>query len=325
MIPEALLRDAVSARAPLLDERHEGAWRLFNGFTEGRPDLAIDVLARTLVVHDYAETPLGPETLATLVAFYRATLPWLTAAVVKPRLADVQARRGRVLFGAPDTRLREDGVRYAVDILLNRDAGFYLDTRGLRAWLRAHAAGKTMLNTFAYTGSLGAAALAGGATGVVQLDRARAFLNVAKETYTLNGFPIRKTDFVTEDFFIAASRWRRAERAFDLVALDPPPFSESAAGVVDLQAAYGRLLNKARPLVADGGALVAINNALFASGADFMRVLEQACADGYLTLEATIPVPQDLVGFGDAGRVWPTDPAPFNHPTKIAVLRIRKT
>ena len=326
MIPEALLIDALTARRDSLDERHEGAWRLFNGFTEGWPDLAVDVLARTLVLQDYSSDPLDDAALEILVELYRRELPWLSGAVVKPRMADVQARRGRVLWGQPDRRLREAGVRYAVDLLLNRDTGFYLDTRGLRAWLKAQASGKTMLNAFAYTGSLGAAALAGGATQVVQLDRARAFLNLAKETYTLNGFPIHKADFVTEDFFIAASRWRRQDKTFDLVVLDPPPFAESAAGTVDLQAAYGRLLNKARPLVAHGGALIAINNALFSSGADYLRVLEGACADGYLSIESLIPVPQDLVGYAATAPLWPSDPTPFNHPTKIAVLRVsRKT
>lgn len=324
MILEALLHTALIARSDLLDDKHEGAWRLFNGFTEGWPDLAIDVLARTLIVQDYASEPLGSDALDAVVAPYRQALPWLTAAVVKPRMADVQARRGRALFGEPDRRLREDGVRYAVDMLLNRDTGFYLDTRELRAWLRANAAGKTVLNAFAYTGSLGAAALAGGAASVVQLDRARSFLNLAKETYTLNGFAIRRNDFVSEDFFIAASQWRRADRRFDLVVIDPPPFAEGAAGTVDLQAAYGRLLNKARPLVADGGALIAINNALFSSGADYLRVLETACSDGYLALEAMLPVPADLIGFSVAPRPWPADPAPFNHPTKIAVMRVRR-
>ncbi len=121
-----------------------------------------------------------------------------------------------------------------------------------------------------------------------------------------------------------ASQWRRADRRFDLVVIDPPPFAEGAAGTVDLQAAYGRLLNKARPLAADGGALIAINNALFSSGADYLRVLEAACSDGYLALEATLPVPADLIGFSEAPRPWPADPAPFNHPTKIAVLRVRR-
>ena len=54
---------------------------------------------------------------------------------------------------------------------------------------QGHLAGKTVLNTFAYTGSLGVAARAGGAARVVHLDLSRAFLNVAKDSYARNGFP----------------------------------------------------------------------------------------------------------------------------------------
>jgi 23S rRNA (cytosine1962-C5)-methyltransferase len=46
-------------------------------------------------------------------------------------------------------------------------------------------------------------------------------------------------------------------------------------------------------------------------------------ADGYLAVEQLIPVPQDCIGF-DLVRALPADPAPFNHATKIAVLRVRR-
>ncbi len=40
-----------------MDTRHEAALRIFNGFLEGKPDLAIDLYARTLVIHNYADQP----------------------------------------------------------------------------------------------------------------------------------------------------------------------------------------------------------------------------------------------------------------------------
>ena len=60
------------------------------------------------------------------------------------------------------------------------------------------------------------------------------------------------------------------------------------------------LINKVRPLVSDGGTLVTINNALFVSGAAYMAMLETLCADGYLTIEELIPVPQDFLGYSEA-------------------------
>ena len=50
-----LLKSPLSARSALFGPKHETAFRLFNGFSEGCPDLTIDLYARTLVLHDYSE------------------------------------------------------------------------------------------------------------------------------------------------------------------------------------------------------------------------------------------------------------------------------
>lgn len=324
----ARLGAALDARAALFDVRLETAVRLFNGFTEGAPDFAADLYARTIVLHNYADPPeRAQEMVASAQQLLLERLPWVQCVVLKPRLAGTpEERRGRVIYGgAPDRRVRESGVWYALDLLLHRDASLYLDTRGLRAWARAHLAGRTVLNTFAYTGSLGVAARAGGAARVVHLDRNRAFLNLAKASYTLNGFPIERSDFQAGDFWTQTSYLRRRNAQFDCVFLDPPYFSVTGKGTVDLVAESRRVINKVRPLVADGGLLVAVNNALFLSGAEYVRTLEALAADGYVTLEQPIPVPPDFTGYPEtrAGD-WPVDPAPFNHPTKIAVLRVRR-
>ncbi len=298
-----LLAQALAARGELFgaaSEKHQAALRLFNGFYEGSPDLAIDLYARTLVVHNYADAPdEAHKTIQTAIEFLRGELPWINAVVVKTRNAsDPAARRGILIYGEkPDRRVREHGVWYAVDLLLNRDASLYLDTRDLRLWAINHLKGKTVLNTFAYTGSLGVAAQAGGASRVVHLDRNREFLNVAKTSYTLNGFPIRKADFQSGDFFTQTSRMRRTGETFDCVFVDPPFFSATSKGKVDLVSENLRIINKVRPLAADGGYLVAVNNALFVSGAEYLETLEEVCADGYLAIEALIPAPPDFTGY----------------------------
>ncbi len=302
--------------------------RLFAGFYEGLPELTVDLYADTLLVHNYADPPAsGEDVVQAAGAYYSAALPWLQAVVVKPRhAADPLARRGVLLAGAePAREIREAGLRYSVNLLAGRDAGFFLDTRELRAWLRAEMAGRTMLNAFAYTGSLGVAALAGGAARVVQLDASRGALNVAKTSYTLNGLPIRKADFVTADFWVATSRLRRAGATFDCVVLDPPFFAQSGTGTVDLEGDVARLVNKVRPLVAHGGHLVVINNALFVPGRSFLDALQRLGADGYLEIETLVAVPEDVAG-PTTTRVGapPADPAPFNHATKIAILRVRR-
>ena len=325
----AALKAAIAKRAPLFSGSRDSAFRLCNGFTEGLPELALDVYGTTLVVHDYSDDGDAPaaQAAADIVC---TELPWLTTVLCKTRNAkDPAARNGHMLSGNTKeltSRVSENGVKYALQLALNRDASLYLDTRNLRGWAKENLAGKKVLNAFAYTGSLGVAARAAPAARVVQTDRDRDFLFVAKDSYAMNGFPIIKGDYRIGDFFAVAAQLKREEALFDCVLLDPPFFSSSDRGVgsggkVDVEQDMESLINKVRPLVGDGGWLVAVNNGLFVSGSDYHAMLTRICASGYATIETLIPVPEDFIG----GRgEWPTDPAPFNHPTKIAVLKLRR-
>lgn len=319
---------ALEARTGLFDTRHDGALRLFNGFYEGDPHLVVDLYARTLVIFNHAEPPEGGQAAAQAAQeFFLSHLPWVDVIVLKTRHADtLEGKHGILVYGEkPDRRVREHGIWYAIDLMITQDATLYLDTRLLRQWASQNLEGKDVLNTFAYTGSLGVAARAGGAQRVVHLDLNRRFLNIAKTSYTLNGFPIHKPDFQTGDFWTQTSHARRLGERYDCVFLDPPFFSLTPKGRVDLIGDSARLINKVRPLVKHGGCLVAVNNALFVSGADYMQALEELCVDGYLSIEELIPVPADVTGYPQTThRSPPVDPAPFNHSTKIAVLRIRK-
>lgn len=318
---------AAALRAPLWQDNPQGAFRLFAGFYEGFPSLVIDAYADTLLLFDYSER--GDISLASLEHF-TATIceqirPFQTAFVKRRNHPDQALRRGKPLFGeSHTTTIEEHSIRYRVDVTMNQDAGFYLDTRLLRAWVKANCAQKRVLNTFAYTGSLGIVAIAGGAARVVQTDRNRAFLNAAKTSYSLNGFPINKADFITGDFFRVISELK-SQALFDCVILDPPIFSQTSGGIVNTLDEYHRLVNKIRPLVAHEGHLVLINNAVFLSGSDFMITIQDMCADGYLTLKTTIPIPEDITGYAQTIQTAPpVDPAPFNHSTKIAILTVER-
>ncbi|MBE7535275.1 MAG: class I SAM-dependent methyltransferase [Anaerolineales bacterium] len=317
---------AIAARQPLFDDSHNSAFRLFNGFAEGAPNLSLDIYARTLVIHNYADDPIGNQSfIEDTASRVQASLNWLRAGILKQRNGITQEdRRGTLLFGdAPDTKISEHGVWYALDLTMNRDASFYLDTSLLRKWLIENMQGKSVLNTFAYTGSFGVAALAGGASRVIQIDRNRRFLELAKQSYALNEFEARAKDFIAQDFFPAVSRFKHSKQFFDCVILDPPFFSSTSKGKVDQKNESARLINKVRPLVNDGGYLIAINNALYVSGREYMQTLENLCKDGYLKIEELIPVPEHFVGYHQIGKPI-TDPAPFNHSTKIAVLKVRR-
>ncbi|MBK9926756.1 MAG: class I SAM-dependent methyltransferase [Anaerolineales bacterium] len=320
------IEQAIASRLTLSGSSHESAFRLFNGFYEGHPDIIIDVYGHTLVIHNYADNPSQNATLIQeVITYLRTTLNWLHAGVVKTRNGATQEqKRGQRIFGDKlDTKIKEHGIWYAIDLTMNRDASFYLDTYNLRKWLIENIRDRSVLNTFAYTGSLGVAAMAGGASRVVQTDRNGQFLNLAKDSYSLNGFPIHKQDFIAQDFFPTVAKFKSTKQFFDCVIIDPPFFSTTSKGKVDLENDSTRLINKVRPLINDGGYLIAINNALFVSGKDYMQSLEKLCKDGYLSIRELISVPDDFIGYNPVGKPI-TDPAPFNHSTKIAILDVRR-
>lgn len=327
ILASALAAREVWSRDLVVDNCHVNAFRLLNGFLEGLPDLVVDVYAQTLVLFIHSSLMEANDLAEQATAILLKRLPWVQAVIVKKRGSPFERDRNGVLtFGAtPNRKIIEGGVWYAVDLTMNLDASLYLDTRLLRTWLRENMAGKRVLNTFAYTGSLGVAAVAGGARQVFQLDLNRKFLNLAKDSYALNGFTVQRSDFWAGDFWTQIERLKRVGELFDCVIVDPPFFSQTGRGKVDLVSAAERVINKVRPLVGHEGQLVIVNNALFLSGAEFLHLVEEMCKDGYLFVEELISVPPDCAGFEET-RIGlpPADPTPFNHSTKIIVLRVKR-
>ncbi len=302
------------------------AIRLFNGFTEGFPGLTVDLYGETLIIDEHSELQDLPW-LDPVIQFYRDALPSIQSVLLKKRRAgSPEERKGILLRGKNiDSNITEYGVSYALNLTLNQDNSFYNDTRNLRKWLLQNSEGKRVLNCFAYTGSLGVAAMAGKAKTVVQTDKSSRFLKIAQASSKLNDFPPNLQTLLPGDFFKRISFLKKQKALFDIVILDPPFFSTTQYGKVDLGQEYTRLINKVRPLIAHNGKLIAINNALFLSGTDYIHSLESLCADGYLSIQEIIPIPSDCTGYPETiCNSPPVNSTPFNHPTKIVLLQIKR-
>lgn len=322
-----LLQRALEFRQPLMAATpNTNAWRLFNGFTEGLRGVTIERYAESLVIQNFIYPPeVFVPLLSPLMDTLRREVPQTESILLKTRRSKhPEQRRGTLIYGDKLAhKIIEDGISYAIDLTLNQDCSFYLDTRNLRSWIRQHATGLRVLNTFAYTGSLGVAAVAGQAAYLTQTDQNAVFLDLAKISYGWNAVAMRRITHHIADFFEFTAQLRRKKISFDLVILDPPFFSASPRSRIDLERQCSTLLNKVRPLVAHEGWLVAVNNALFVSGEAYLQTINLLAEDGYIRLETIIPVPEDCTGCPPLPPdAYPTDPTPFNHPTKIAVLRI---
>lgn len=309
----------------LVSDELPEAHRLFNGYTEGCPGLVLERYGSALVVID-SRLPGELDHLIDLaVDWLTKENPDLRAVLLKQRRSPDEAyRKGRLIRGTRlPAQITEYGLTYALDLQLNQDASFYIDTRSLRQWLFENMRGCQVFNTFAYTGSLGVAAGLGGAKHVVQTDLNKRFLDIAERSWLLNSLPPERVTHLKGDFFRVAGRMRSQQKLFDCVILDPPFFSVTNSGKVDLQHETTRLVNKVRSLVAHEGWLVVINNALFLSGEALMFELDTLCQSEYISFVQRIPAPEDVTGYPDTRiSTPPTDPSPFNHTTKIALLKV---
>ncbi len=302
-------------------------YRCFNGYAEGLPGLVVDRFKDTILISNHARKPGElTQSIELYSRFIKKNLPQINSILLKTRHSpDLEQKKGQLVFGSalPES-VSENGIAYAVDLRLNQDDSFYPDTRNLRLWLKKNSQEKTVLNCFAYTGTLGIAALFGGARSLTQTDLNENALAVSERSYKLNQFtqPMRSLPM---DYFKVVAALKNQNSLFDLVIIDAPFFSKTKHGKVDLLHEWTRLINKARPLVAHEGHLVVINNALFTPGSQVMKEIESMAASGFAKFEQSIPIPQDITGYADTILSHPTiDPAPFNHPTKISILSITR-
>ena len=313
-----ILTAAFQKRAQFFNDPDNTAFRLFNGFCEGCPDFSVDRYGSTAVIL-WSQKRRKPdaEILNQLKCLCLDNIPCVDNVLLKNRYADNdEEKKGVMIEGnSPAECIREWGVSYPVNLLLNKDCGFYLDSALLRKWLLENAAGKRVLNTFAYTGSLGNAASAGNALSVTQTDLNKNYLSPHGSSQ----------EYIYGDFFHVAASLRRSDRLFDMILLDPPFFANAGRSArVDQARNAAGLINKIRPLAAHGGKIIVLNNALFLSGKDFLNQIEPLCGE-WLSLSEIIPVPGSFFGFHPVcPDHFPADPAPFNHPTKIIVLDVRR-
>ncbi len=200
------------------------AYRIFHGFAEGCPGLNIERFADCAVIflHDVELASRLDEVLDVLSELFAPRLVILKERHLEGRRANGQVLSGGEPLDAP-LEVREHGLRFLIDPLRTPNLGLFLDARPARAWIRAHAKGLRVLNLFAYTGSLGIAAAAGGAIGVTHVDTQERSLRCAQENHRLNGLPIDDRDLIPGDVYFHLPRAARGGRSFGGIILDPPP------------------------------------------------------------------------------------------------------
>lgn len=282
---ERRLARAVEARSGLAASTD--AMRLVNAENDGLPGLILDRYAEWVVVQSLWS---GAERWLESIVDSAARLPEVRG-VYERSDADVREKEGlpaRVGVRAGEEPplelvIREGEWRFAVDVRGGHKTGFYLDQRDNRRVVhdlaRRWASGGRVLNAFAYSGSFGVAALAGGAGEMVNVDSSGEALRLARRNYELNTLAAPEASFVEEDVFSFLRRMRDMGVTFDMVILDPPKFAHSTADVMRATRAYKDINWLAFRLVRPGGCVVSFSCSGLVSPDLFQKVVFGAAED----------------------------------------------
>lgn len=144
------------------------------------------------------------------------------------RMADRQATGAqyqKLGQGGAWREVGEGGRRFLVNLSDYLDTGLFLDHRRTRALVAAEAAGKRVLNLFAYTGSFTVYAATAGAVSTLTVDMSNTYLDWAAENFRRNRMDPATNALERADVVAWLAAYRGPK--FDVVVVDPPTFSNS--------------------------------------------------------------------------------------------------
>lgn len=237
-------------------------FRLFHGRGFCYPEyqhINIDWLSPVILVILYKEE--NQQWLADLSKFLLSEMTIrgfeVTSIQVQFRCRDLAPTQ--LLYGEKisDYSANENGLAYKISLGKNQNYGIFLDMKNGRSWLKDNSHNKRVLNLFSYTCAFSAAAIAGGAAQVVNLDMSKAALAVGRDNHRLNGHDLGKVKYLGHDLF---KSWGKVKRLgpYDIVIADPPSLQK---GSVNIKRDYPKIMRRLPELLNSGGqALLCLNS-----------------------------------------------------------------
>jgi 23S rRNA (cytosine1962-C5)-methyltransferase len=297
----ARLRTAKAHRARYLESGQlgaDGACRMIHADGDGFPGVAVDRYGEFLLIYKYA---------AAADSYLDRLLPLLEqecspgGIYLQDRTRAIQPRDGgggpeegpkrppaahmAGKLAPPEFEVEEDGLRFLVDVTAPVSPGLFLDLReGRRLVERICSSadarsGKRVLNLFSFTGALALRAVRGGAKDVTNVDAAARSHARCRQNLSASGLDPESCEALTGDVFKHLERMRQRKRVFDLVVVDPPPFSTVGSTTFSALEDWQHLAAAIAHVVAPDGEVLAVANAAGLTEEEFLG----AVGEGSLT------------------------------------------
>jgi 23S rRNA (cytosine1962-C5)-methyltransferase len=231
--------------------------RLFHGrggLYEGWKHLTIDSIDNILSVALYVEEEKEEELLEMLQEFIASSRH--TTIVLQRRY--IKGSPSELIVGelADELFVVENGMKIKLNLLSNRNSGYFPDMKNGREFVRANSKDKSVLNLFSYTCAFSIAAMIGGAYKVSNIDMSKGALSTGRTNHHLNDIDTRGVSFHPYNILKSFSRIKK-KGPYDLIIIDPPTFQK---GSFEATKDYRKLIMKLPQIASEDCTLLACLN-----------------------------------------------------------------
>ena len=231
--------------------------RLFHGrggLYDGWKHLTIDSIDTILSVAFYDEEVNEAELLEMLKEFIK--IRQHTSIVIQRRY--LKGSPSEIIVGevADDLYVVENAMKIKLNLLSNRNSGYFADMKNGRQFVRENAKDKSVLNLFSYTCAFSLAACLGGASKVSNIDMSKGALSTGRINHHLNDLDTRGVSFHPYNILKSFSRIKK-KGPYDLIIIDPPTFQK---GSFEATKDYRKLIMKLPQIASEDCLLLACLN-----------------------------------------------------------------
>lgn len=188
-----------------------------------------------------------------------------------------------------DTKIiiRENGLKFHVDIENGQKTGYFLDQQDNRRAIQNIVKGADVLGAFTYTGTFEIHAVHYGAKTVLGLDISENAVTQANVNARLNGLE-NICRFEAANAFDMLKQWVKDGRKYDVVMLDPPAFTKSRATIQKAITGYKEINLRGMKLVKPGGFLVTSSCTNLVNPGLFLEIINSAARDARRTIRQVV-------------------------------------
>ncbi|MCK4738204.1 MAG: class I SAM-dependent methyltransferase [Sulfurimonas sp.] len=233
--------------------------RLFHGrggLYEGWKHLTIDSIDEILSVALYFE--MEPKLESELTLMLKDFISNTRHKTIVLQRRYIKGAPSEVLVGELEENLHvvENGMKIKLNLLSNRNSGYFPDMKNGREFARANSKDKNVLNLFSYTCAFSIAAKFGGARSVSNIDMSKGALSTGRANHHLNDIDTRGVSFLPYNILKSFSRIKK-KGPYDLIIIDPPTFQK---GSFEATKDYRKLIMKLPQIASEECTLLACLN-----------------------------------------------------------------